>query len=295
MSVDNTSKNIRNLRLAYGETQLDLANALGLESPAAIANYEKGSRIPKPEIRRKIADHYRITEDGLAYGNFSGINVISHTFNDIAKIQEITTTSFPIICTDEALMDQLFREGYESHIRIYDCIKNYRDIDEKDYDICMNSYIKSFESNNTLESAANYIGWILLVGVATIYNMIDGYDELNEKQNGMAELIRKFYLRSFDEDLYEEVEDQRRKEREEFIGDYQDDIVTLLRALKASPQWADLADYYIAYFYICCMGNNDLSDNMNQAVGYEMMYVNATLGNKYANTFVQLGIELRSK
>lgn len=101
-------------------------------------------------------------------------------------------------------------------------------------------------------------------------------------------------MRSFDEDIYEEVEDQRRKEREEFIEDYQDDIANMLRALKASPQWADLADYYIAYLYISCIGNSELSENLNRAVGYEMMFVNATLGNKYANAFMQLRIKLRS-
>jgi len=45
-------KNIKYLRTAYGESQLDLALAVGLNSPNAIANYEKGIRSPKPDIRK---------------------------------------------------------------------------------------------------------------------------------------------------------------------------------------------------------------------------------------------------
>lgn len=89
MPVSNSQlgKNIKYLRTAYGETQLDLALAVGLDSPNAIANYENGGRTPKPDIRKKIAIHYRITEDELIHSDFSGLKVPTNLLNDKEKIQ----------------------------------------------------------------------------------------------------------------------------------------------------------------------------------------------------------------
>ena len=42
MLKNQLGRNIKSLRTAYGETQLELALAVGLDSPNAIANYEKG-------------------------------------------------------------------------------------------------------------------------------------------------------------------------------------------------------------------------------------------------------------
>lgn len=41
MLKNQLGRNIKSLRTAYGETQLELALAVGLDSPNAIANYEK--------------------------------------------------------------------------------------------------------------------------------------------------------------------------------------------------------------------------------------------------------------
>ncbi len=46
---NNLGKNIRSLRTSYGESQLDLALALDLQSSSAISNYEKGIREPDRE------------------------------------------------------------------------------------------------------------------------------------------------------------------------------------------------------------------------------------------------------
>ena len=70
MLKNQLGRNIKSLRTAYGETQLELALAVGLDSPNAIANYEKGDRKPKSEIRSRIAAHFRITEEELANSDF---------------------------------------------------------------------------------------------------------------------------------------------------------------------------------------------------------------------------------
>lgn len=43
-------ENIYHLRLAYRETQMELAYAIGLNSPNSISNYEKGYSHPKRDI-----------------------------------------------------------------------------------------------------------------------------------------------------------------------------------------------------------------------------------------------------
>lgn len=292
MGVDNTSKNIRNLRIAYGETQMDLAYALGLESPAAISNYEKGSRTPKIGVRKKIASHYRITEDELMTGDFSRLNVVSLPLNDTVKMKEMTSTYLPIICTDDAIADPLFSKGYEAHTHIFKDMIVGKDYDQKEYEICMNAYIESYELNNTLESAANCLWWFLLTGMGMVNaHMLNGIKALEKKQIGKVEFLKNFYLHNSDNDCYDEVEAQRKKDRKEFLDDSEEVIVTLLRELKASPQWSDLADYYIAFRYTFCIVNNNLSDDMNRTVGGEMMWAIAALGNKYAISFLRVGID----
>lgn len=56
------ANNIGILRTTFGETQLDLALVLGLNSPNTISNYESGNRKPNDETIRKMAKHYNITE-----------------------------------------------------------------------------------------------------------------------------------------------------------------------------------------------------------------------------------------
>ncbi|OPZ87911.1 MAG: Helix-turn-helix domain protein [Firmicutes bacterium ADurb.Bin419] len=296
MGMDNINKNIRNLRIAYGETQMDLAYAIGLDSTGAISNYENGSRTPNSDVRKKIAVHYRITEDELMYGDFSRANVVSFPFDDTDKMKELATTVLPIICTDEALRDPLFRKGYEYHTRIYRNMKESEDFEEKDIDICLDAYNESHESNYTLESAANCLWWYLLFGIVmTNGRVFDGVELLEKKQIKKAEFIKNYILYNSDSDYYNEDEAQLKRERQKFIEDGEKDIVSLLRKLKASPKWSDLADYYTALRYSFYLVNNNLSDNMNQTVGGEMMWAIATLGNKYAKAFLRVGIDNNKK
>lgn len=46
----NVGRNICLLRKAFGETQMELSLAIGINSPNAISNYENGIRIPEREI-----------------------------------------------------------------------------------------------------------------------------------------------------------------------------------------------------------------------------------------------------
>jgi len=53
----NLGKNIRCLRKAFGETQLDLAIAIGASGSNVISQYESGERIPERDYLLKMAKH----------------------------------------------------------------------------------------------------------------------------------------------------------------------------------------------------------------------------------------------
>lgn len=59
----------------------------------------------------------------------------------------------------------------------------------------------------------------------------------------------------------------------------------MLKALKSEQEWSDLADYYLALHYVVGMVDNNLSTEMNSAVGMQMMLSFMTLGNSHAFSF----------
>lgn len=282
-------KNIKYLRTAYGETQLDLALAVGLDSPNAIANYEKGERTPKPEIKKKIALHYRITEDELVRSDFSGMQVSSSQLGNKQKMIEMSLLMCPITCTDKAMKDSLFQKGYAAHMRALDAMKDGLTFADADYDMCIGAYSDSYDEYETPESLANILWWIVITELSMKNQwMIDGAEALSDKRVSKKDFFKNFYLKdcSFPDEgkLLGETELKDLKEMGETV-------VELLKELKKNAQYSNLADYYIALRYILGCVDNELTEAMNKAVGSEMIWAFAQLGNKYAKKFILLGIE----
>jgi len=282
-------KNIKYLRTAYGETQLDLALAVGLDSPNAIANYEKGERTPKPEIKKKIALHYRITEDELVHSDFSGMQVSSSQLGNKQKMIEMTLLMCPITCTDKAMKDSLFQKGYAAHMRALDAMKDGFTFADADYDMCIGAYSDSYDEYETPESLANILWWFVITELSMKNQwMIDGAEALSDKRVSKKDFFKNFYLKdcSFPNEgkLLGETELKDLKEMGETV-------VELLKELKKNAQYSNLADYYIALRYLLGCVDNELTEAMNKAVGSEMIWAFAQLGNKYAKKFILLGIE----
>lgn len=283
------SKNIKYLRTAYGETQLDLALAVGLDSPNTIANYEKGERTPKPEIKRKIASHYRITEDELVHTDFSGMKFSSFQLGNKEKMIDMTLLMFPITYTEKAMEDSLFQKGYAAHMRALDVMKDGRTFDLADYEMCIDAYFDSYGECETPESLANILWWLVISEMGVKYQrIIDGVEALNDKRVSKKDFFKRFYLR--DCSIAEEEKlagDTERKELEEM----DEIVVELLRELKKNTQYSNLADYYTALRYIFGCVDNGLTEAMNKVVGSEMIWAFAQLGNNYAKRFIVQGIE----
>ena len=289
-SNNKLGKNIMDLRKAYGETQMDLAYALGLTSLSAVANYESGLRQPTHDIRQKIAAHYRITEEELMNSDFSRLDIKSFPFDNAAKMREISISMLPIIYTDEALNDSLFKKGYDAHMRIFKDMEAGNEFSDSDLDICLDSYTESYESNGRLESAANCIWWMLLLGmIMSDFRMCEGAAKLVEGSLSKSDFLKSYYLRNFDEDWFDEDAQELEKARQDFLNDSKE-IDEMLRKLNFSQQWSDLAYYYTALRYIFCVLKNEFSDDMNRTIGTEMMWTFARLGNKYAKRFLRASI-----
>ena len=67
-------KNLKQLRLQNKQTQIELAQAIGL-SFSAISMYERGERKPDFETLEIIADYFNVTIDGLIGGDREDANV----------------------------------------------------------------------------------------------------------------------------------------------------------------------------------------------------------------------------
>lgn len=282
-------KNVKYLRTAYGETQLELALAVGLDSPNSIANYEKGERSPKPDIRKKIAFHYRITEDELIHSDFSALRISSFQFGDKEKMLEMTMLMFPIFCTEKAMKDLLFQKGYRAHIRALDAMKEGRTFADSDYETCVNAYSDSYDTSETQESVANLLWWFLISEISEKNQwMIEGAKALNEKRVSNEAFLKNFYLRDCsikeEENCLKDVEQINLEELDQAI-------IELLKELKKGTQYSSLADYYIALRYVLGCTNNELTEAMNRSIGEEMMWSFMRLGNEYAKKFILQGIE----
>ncbi len=281
-------QNIKSLRTAYGESQMDLAFAIGLDAPSAISNYENGTRSPKSEVRKKIAEHFRITEEQLMHVDLSGMRQISfEILNDIHKIQELTFAAFPVVCSEEALKNKVFANGYNAHMRIKKCMLAGQEPDDKDYDICLNSYDSALEDDAIPEAAGNMLWWLLQLEYIVLNQQIsEGAQHLMENKISGAEFLRQCYLKNFDFENEDGTDDVSDKETMDFYNDIEEIVQDVLKKLQSS-RLSDLAYYYTAIRYAYGIVKNELSQEMNQTIGNEMLWAICELGNKYAKCYLQ--------
>lgn len=76
-----------------------------------------------------------------------------------------------------------------------------------------------------------------------------------------------------------------------FIEDFDELLNALIKALKEREQWAELGDYYLALRYVLGMVETRDSNEMNQAVGMQMMISFAQLGNRYTLDFLKTVVD----
>lgn len=281
------SENIKNLRKYYGESQEELAYAIGAGEKTAVSNYERGVHMPKRDIIFAIAKHYRITADDLINKKFDDLTPIpDKEFGDTEYIEQEITKLFPTVITENALKQNEFKKAHALQEKIVEQIKqNY--IDYSNCEKCLELYKKSAESK-CIEGMANFVGSNLLIIFSLslitskhIYN----FDRI-KNQTKLAKFIRDNILPAVDDAEYE---DEEYIEIVELTGKYIEknriDILVYVAVLKHSKEYSDLGDYYFAWCYRCGLIGTSLTQEMRDSIFGTLISSFAMLGNKYARKF----------
>ena len=276
------ANNLKELRKLYNESQAELAVVIGV-STGTIGKYEspKNNKTnPNRDVIKKIAMHYRITEEELMYADFNIAGSISEklTFKDLYKIN---FSMFPIVKSDEALINDYFRQGYEAQIRVQEALENGKVFDNEDVDICFDAYSKV----DLPESDANYLWWLILMEItASNTDMISAHDyAAYNKDIQLDEYIKNVYLNNLGFEKYQLFEKDDISEDE-----LKQEIEKTLIKIKSNSKYGELAYYYTAVRYCCNCIKNDKSDELNKLIGLEMLYSFANLGNKYALNTIKM-------
>lgn len=273
-------KNIRGLRLAYGETQEKLSESIGY-SKNAVSNYENGVREPELDTLTAIAGHYSVSVEELLTCDFSDIGNI--TIKQDVFWDQIDIL-LPVTRSDTAWKNKNFRKAYELHRKFFDRLRK-SDMDG------IHSLIRAFEEYceayedpySQVESAANRIGlWFLFM------LMLHTPEVIEERPAALMQVVSrdaraKRMLENIDPDFA-----RKGKEILDSIQDSETDEILqeLFLTVKMSEKWRDLADYYIALQFAWDLADNGLEAGINRRMGMEMMVALAKTGNLYASGFV---------
>ena len=274
-------KNIRSLRVAYGETQEKLSEIIGY-SKNTVSNYESGIREPDQGILTAIAKHYSVSVEELLTSDFSNIDSI--TINQDFFWDNIDVL-LPVTCSDSALQNKHFKKAYDIHRNFFDRLRK-SDMDGIDdiTTVCINEYFEAYEdSDSKVESAANFIGlWFLFMLMLNTPNVI---------KERSAALIQVVSRDKKAERILESIDPSFEREAKEILDSINysgidEIIIDFISTVKKSKEWYGLADYYIALQFIWNLADNELGVGINRRIGIEMMYAFAKIGNPYAAQFI---------
>lgn len=268
-------KNMKFMRELYGVTQKELAEVLNV-TQHGISQYETGKRSLCYEQVQILANYFRIPIEQFVKEDLSEVMVLNPSLN-LNYILDLFETMFPIFCSEKALEDKHFKKGYDILLSTIDASKNNRYIYSKQLDICIESFVESYNTNQTMEAIANALGFMLLIYAPAFDKEKTAIATEIYKENVISKkVIKKHILRN--EMVNDPTKDQFIEENSEFILDG-------IRILKKSPKWAALGDYYLALRYIIGVVDNEYNDDMNALIGEELMSTLVELKNKYASAY----------
>ena len=282
------AKNIKAWRTCWGETQLDLAISIGLESASAITNYEKGDRVPDAATITKIARHYRVTEGDLVNRDFSFLQPIKGQM----KFDDHSILSlFPTFSSEKALSNPSFKKAFDWMNGFW--TKGLLDLNE--LDACIQLY-KQARDEGIVEAAANQLSLIMCLGFCLSFSteqMWEEYDYAKRKAQppNIRDFLRKSgYLPSFLEEGWDET-DEIVQEREKYNKLYYGEVVLSLVHLKFNKKFCMLSDYYLAMQYLSNMILNDESAEANWKIGIELLSTFRNMANPYAKALIEFNTE----
>lgn len=275
-------KNIKFFRELNGESQLDLALALGCDSKSTISMYENGGRVPSSVIVSKIAEHYRITENELKNGGnfnlYDKISVIETLTTDKKWRSKLVDVIIPALCSDKALENKNFKKAYELTLSLKETsIKGIGPV--FDINELVDNYAKSLHLK---ESIANLLSVFIYfeIGVHNL-TIIKGAEKLQADKIDINRYYKDYVL--INDDVKYLPEDFEIEQRE--IEEHREKIEELLVKLRKDNDYAFLVNYFFAIRYIFNCIENGQSQAVNLIVGVEMLDSEVIVRNPYAIKF----------
>ncbi|MBQ6222379.1 MAG: helix-turn-helix domain-containing protein [Solobacterium sp.] len=287
-------KQIRALREAYGETQLELAAALGCDSPTTISMYENGWRgRDKYDVVSKIAAHYRITEEALLHRDYQTVSYMDLMIDDPVILGQTILRILPIQYSKLAGKDPTFLKTWKQHKQAADTMIRSMQFQEQAFQECMEGYRNILESKKIPEAAANMLWWLLAASLFHRYPKIpEGLRELGKGKITKREFFREYYLVSDAATVGSEYvqDDNADKEKDlKYIGEAEE----LLRLLYEMPEGYRIVDYYAACILRFGIARNTLSIAVAYSeTGEEMLRMLTRIGNPYAAEYLAAVREL---
>lgn len=272
-------RNIKKYRKAAGHTQQDLGSKIGY-SDSGISAFENGVNEVDMETLKKIADIYGVTVDDLLGDTSTPDFTISNLCITKSNINDVLDMLFPLVSNDTAIQNDSFKAAYNRHRKMYDQIKRGVGIVTEDLFKCYDIYVDAWNESGIIEAVVNMVGILFVVcSHITEYDAIKLQQKLNTFQKLESRQAKEIFDRT------EKGIEDLANEKALFAEDFYIAKIECLRELKKSPDWAQLADYYIAYSYIINFTQNDNSIPQNMRIGRLLMEDYAQLGNHYCINF----------
>ncbi len=286
MSENRLGNNIRALRIAYGETLEALGEYLHV-GKTAVANYESGSREVDQEKLASLAKHFMVSTEELLNGDFSDIGKI--VVDRTVFLKELDTI-FPIVSTQMAMKNKHFARAYKKHVEFYENAKkgSFEKIDN--IGICLEEYCDAYEDDECVEEAAvNLLAcWVFMmmsINVSSVLpnNTSAAFMQLSKRDPHFKKELERIEP-GFENDMKDATEAMNNPEAEEYFAE-------ILKKVKNSTKWNDLAYYYLALKYMYSVDNTNIQWETRRMIGAEMLGALLDLDNVYAARFLKLSLD----
>lgn len=274
-------KNIRCLRKAYGETQEQLGEVIGVEKNT-ISYYENGKREPDKETLTAIASHFMISVEELMFCDLSENDKINF---DYKIFWENIDSILPIAVSEKAMENEFFRNAYTIHKKIFDELQKQKLESIGMVIMCIEGYAKAYEDEiSKVEAAVNFLGlWYFFTLIIK-----NTPEVLISRTAAMEQIMRR------DSKIRNTLENSNQKFHKEakkiaeimFTPDTEKMVKQFLTVVKKSSIWCELGDYYLALLFVWNIVDNGLKIALNRRIGAEMLNAFLTVGNPYATNYL---------
>lgn len=296
-SIRNTERiksNIQNLRKYFHETQKQLADAIGVQ-PSAIANYEdvQNSKMPNQEKLIAIARHYRITVDELLNLELELFPLKNANVKSKDNIGRTLEKLLPYVEYHESVPQEARNiktlDACAIHEELlYHVVDNTLGEHMEEVEECLELYESAIEEGDAI-AAANQLWWLMLFGMTLCGfndNSLENLEKNAEVTNNVLDWVKMGWLiEPLKSHLCSDCETKNL--RQEFLKNCEKQIVQDIYVLKQSG-CCELADYYTAFRYTFGVVRNNLTRELNRAIGHELMRSFGSMRNEYVKDFYSI-------